>query len=542
MLKARILSSVFLISSITVFFFIGCGNSEEYPNAVDIITQDQQLTKNIIQAALTSTPDIVVNTTLDVEDFDEPLQIKDLPGPDGLVSLREAIIAANHTPGPQVIGFNIPASDPGFNGKVFTINFIHQVDCLCGDGITIDGSYQTVFTGNTNEAGPEIMVSGNNSDFHGFSIYSAHNRIHNIIVNGFSYGIVIAGDDAFDNLITGCFVGTDASGCISVPNSDHGIDIRTASNNRIGGLSIEERNIVSGNEGQGISVSQSASYNIVQGNFVGTDVTGTKVLPNGMASVFIDWETDNNIIGGSQPGARNVICGNNTGIWCWGSGNIIEGNYIGTDCTGKNFLGNHLGINIADPLSIENVIIGNLVSGNTAHGIAVRGKYTTVKENVVSYNDMIGIKIYENAVNNTISRNSVFSNAWLGIDLLGDWVTPNDSGDTDSGPNNLMNFPVIESAKATPGKLIVKGTIDTPDPKTVTIEFFANPVPVPGCDESGYGEGAVFLGETNPNSKGKFTAALPAVAQETLITATATDAHGNTSEFAANIEAKKPGH
>jgi hypothetical protein len=150
-------------------------------------------------------------------------------------------------------------------------------------------------------------------------------------------------------------------------------------------------------------------------------------------------------------------------------------------------------------------------------------------------------------INYTLSQNKIYSNEWWGIDLApneccNDGVTPNDPGDMDMGANNFMNFPVLISAKATPGKLIVKGTIDTPNPKTVTIEFFANPVPDPGGDPSGHGEGAVYLGSDRPNPQGKFTATLPTVTPGTLITATATDAAGNTSEFAANIVAEAPGN
>jgi titin len=86
----------------------------------------------------------------------------------------------------------------------------------------------------------------------------------------------------------------------------------------------------------------------------------------------------------------------------------------------------------------------------------------------------------------------------------------------------------------------VKGTIDTPNPKAVTIEFFANLAPTPGGDPSGHGEGAAFLGVGKANAKGKFTAPLPPMPVGTLITATATDADGNTSEFAENIEAQFP--
>lgn len=130
----------------------------------------------------------------------------------------------------------------------------------------------------------------------------------------------------------------------------------------------------------------------------------------------------------------------------------------------------------------------------------------------------------------------------LGIELAPDYsysegVSPNDPGDIDTGPNDLMNYPVLESALTTPGKLFVKGYIDTPNPKTVTNEYFANPVPDPGGDPSGYGEGAVYLGSKRPNAQSKFTATLPGVAAATLNTATATDAAGNTSEFALNLAA-----
>jgi len=117
------------------------------------------------------------------------------------------------------------------------------------------------------------------------------------------------------------------------------------------------------------------------------------------------------------------------------------------------------------------------------------------------------------------------------------WVTPNDTGDNDTGPNNLMNYPVLTSAMATPGRVVVKGYIDTPNPKKVTLEFFANQAP----DDSDYGEGEIYLGTAKPNANGDFTAALAPVASDMWISATATDSEGNTSEFALSIEAEGPG-
>jgi hypothetical protein len=103
-----------------------------------------------------------------------------------------------------------------------------------------------------------------------------------------------------------------------------------------------------------------------------------------------------------------------------------------------------------------------------------------------------------------------------------------------------MNLPALTSAHATPGRLVVHGEIDTSNPKTVLIEFFANAVPTPGGDPSGHGEGEIFLGTGRPNSRGRFTVPLPPLPVGMLISATATDADGNTSEFARNIVARLP--
>jgi len=173
---------------------------------------------------------------------------------------------------------------------------------------------------------------------------------------------------------------------------------------------------------------------------------------------------------------------------------------------------------------------------NEGDGIFVDAGGNQIETNTIAYNSGTGVTVGD-GTGTAISRNSIFSNGGLGIDLGGDGVTPNDPGDTDTGPNNLQNFPVLTSALVSSGKLVVKGTIDTPNPETVVLEFFANAVPVPGGDPSGYGEGAVFLGSATAAPDGTFSAVLPPVAPGTLISATATDAAGNTSEFAKDIAA-----
>ena len=514
----------------------------------DISINIQNASKTLLPASLSSAPDIIVNTTSDVIDFGDG-RVEDLPGPDGLVSLREAIRAANATPGPQVIGFNIPTTDEGFDGMVFTIKVkpFRPLDSLMDDGNTIDGSTQTSFTGDTNPYGPEIVINGDVDAGGGLTISSAYNVISDLVINGFlnsPHGVGIKHGEAYrahHNLVTRCYIGLNATGGSAIPNDGEGVSLGSAAENN-----MIINNVISGNKGDGISFYEfqglSTQNNVIQGNYIGTDPTGTNLIGNGRCGIGINLKDfpgfiDRNIIGGTEIGEGNIIMGNNRGICITTTdvdGNIIQGNIISKNGTG---------IQLGGPYAVLNhtIITENMITENTYDGIAIQSSGNQVLGNVIAYNGDWGLFIFGLELKNRVSQNSIFSNGYLGIDLGGDGVTLNDPGDVDSGPNEFMNFPVLESAKATHGRLIVKGTIDTHNPKDVTIEFFANPVPVPGGDPSGHGEGAVFLGTDRPNPKGKFTATLPPVDPGTLITATATDAFGNTSEFAANIVAVGPG-
>ena len=133
-----------------------------------------------------------------------------------------------------------------------------------------------------------------------------------------------------------------------------------------------------------------------------------------------------------------------------------------------------------------------------------------------------------------ILSNSIFSNTGLGIDLDPNGVTPNDAGDGDTGPNNLQNFPVLNSSITTGSVIRIRGNLDSAASTDFRIELFEND----SCDASGNGEGETFLGATTATTNGAgiagFDAILTkAVAAGQLITATATDPDNNTSEFSA---------
>jgi hypothetical protein len=253
------------------------------------------------------------------------------------------------------------------------------------------------------------------------------------------------------------------------------------------------------------------------GNYVGTDNTGTAPLYNGENGVFIG--APYNTVGGTQAGARNVISGNaKSGVYIYGAyamRNQVMGNYVGTDASGTKNLGNN-SIGVAIESATNNTVGGtqagarNVISGNEGRGVAIYGV---------------------NATGNGVLSNSIFSNGGLGIDLGADGPTANDAGDADTGPNYLQNFPILTSAKTSATSTTVKGTLNSTPNTTFRVEFFASP--------SGTGDqGKTFRGQksvtTNASGNVSFTfstAVKVGVGQR--ITATATDAYGNTSEFSA---------
>ena len=198
---------------------------------------------------------------------------------------------------------------------------------------------------------------------------------------------------------------------------------------------------------------------------------------------------DNTVIGGSAAGAGNVISGN-------GSDGIVisDGASPGTGTTGTVVQGNLIGVG-SD---------GTTPLGNAAHGVHITtvdanmiGGTAAGAGNTIAHNTWTGVNIQNNsATANSILGNAIHSNGGIGIDLGVDGVTPNDviPGDGDSGPNDLLNFPVISSATESGGSVTVTFDLDVPaNPDQYRVEFFANPS---GADGSGNGEGEVYLSAT----------------------------------------------
>ena len=582
----------------------------------------------------------------------------------GAGSLRQAILDANSNAGQDVIAFNIGSGGPQ------TINITGDLPFIT-DPVTIDAWTQPGFSG-----APLIELAGGGSGgsaYYALRLQSNNNTIRGLIINRFVwYGIYLEPGSS-GNHIEGNWIGTDATGKLNLGMNGNGITVNGGANNLIGGTNAQSRNIISGNTVYGVALF--GSSNTVQGNYIGTDVDGTNAIPNGYsfngtgnyaAGVWVDGSgAIGNLIGGSVPGAGNLISGNVrgiilntgarsnvvqgnivgpnaqgtallsgpkkqiTGIYIYGandnliggtnafarnvisgngdpsqgtegnglyisaaSGNIVQGNFVGTDISGSVSLGNvRSGINLefsGNTNTIGGTVAGsrNIISGNgnigvmiwASQGNIVQGNFigTRVDGSSPLGNGGNGVHIYNGSGNsiggstaasgntiafngygvfvaassgtatgNLIRRNSIFSNSNLGIELFNVncfGCNPfNDVGDGDSGANNLQNFPVLSGASTSGGSISISGTLNTIANSPFTIEFFASP----GLDDTGFGEGKTYIGSTAVVTDGSGNATFNSFFSDAgytgqFITATATDGAKNTSEFSGAVVTDGP--
>lgn len=252
-------------------------------------------------------------------------------GADGLISLREAILAANNTGGADMIGFNIPGPGP------HTIQPTSALPSITGP-TTVDGTTEPDFSGS-----PVVELAGTLAgSVSGLHLVSSDNVVRGLAINRFQDGIVI---DGSRNQITGNYVGVDPTGLLDRGNQVDGVRM-AGDDNVIGGTTPAERNILSANDDEGADTDPGATGNIIIGNYIGVDITGSGPLGNGAPSgpsggVLLDGS--NSRLGGTQPGEANII-----------GYNSPNGVFIGATPTGNAFLGNSifasaaLGIDLAD--------------------------------------------------------------------------------------------------------------------------------------------------------------------------------------------------
>ena len=282
---------------------------------------------------------------------------------------------------------------------------------------TIDGIDPKGATGN-----PFVTIVSNGGAFDGLVLQAGSDKsvIEGLSIEGFGgVGIdLMSGDDTiggstpgagnviFANLQGGVLIESsgnllqrnliEGNGVGASSNQFDGIDIRGASNTIDG-------NVISGNQGDGILIESSASSNLVEGNEIGTDPTGSLRVANGADGIGIQGPF--NVIGGTFPGAANTISGNvHDGILITGdnaTNNQVEGNLIGTNASGNGSLANaDDGVEVQTPF--------NTIGGPVGGAINTVGATTGGDRNIISGNGIVGVMIETTATlveNNAIGTN-----------------------------------------------------------------------------------------------------------------------------------------
>jgi hypothetical protein len=442
------------------------------------------------------------------------------------------------------------------------------------DPVVIDGTTQPGYAGT-----PTVQIDGSllSAAPSGLELATSGSTIRGLAITGFGgNGIVLGGGG--DNVVESCFVGVDVGGATAVGNGTGGVVVGSPGNT-IGGSGPGAGNVISGNGGDGIFIISDG--NVVEGNLIGTDAGGTVSVPNEANGVEVSSPAAiDNRVGGPAPGAGNVVSGNAfTGVQVinGASGTMVWGNFIGTDATGSMALGNGQGVLIKDAsATVGGVAPGtaNVISGNDGSGITVSvadltalafvqgnlvgtdasggnplgnggdGIYVAADThflrlgdisdpaagNVIAHNAGRGVNV-DSPSQVQIMSNSIFANGDLGIDRAPLGVSPSPASDIASG---WLDMPLLEGAESDAGTTTVSGSRTGPAGFEAGIQFFASD----GCDPSGHGEGARFLGQVFLSDLGDgvetFTAVLPvATPVGQVITATAVAEDGSTSEFSA---------
>lgn len=440
-------------------------------------------------------------------------------------------------------GLTISAGNSTVRGLILT-NFSGRAVALTAKGgdVVAGNFIGIVAAGDAirdNGAGVYLGAGSHNNTIGGASVADRN------IISGNVTGVLVD-KEAEETLIQGNYIGTDPAGAVARRNNS-GIDVRSDNTTIIG-------NVVSGTSNDAGITLGSIDIALVQGNLIGTDATGTHAIGNvyGIVTEAANYVT----IGGTTAGERNVISGNDfTAIYLHssGKGTQIYGNFIGTDITGTKRLTNNgdgILIDFNDPHGVNRDTFiggldpgkGNIIAFNGANGIEIKNSTQVASEadgeidsNRIFSNFQKGIVVAKGTVappRYTITRNAIYSNNSLGIDLGDDGVTANDSKGH-VGPNNYQNFPTITAVTTSDTSTKVSGKLKSLPNLLHWVEFFASAE----ADSSGHGEGQTYLGTamvgTDASGNASFdNVELPALpAGQTYITATATDGDGRTSEF-----------
>jgi CSLREA domain-containing protein len=442
-----------------------------------------------------------------------------------------------------VVGLSgmVVAARPAHAVSTFSVNFTADTDDgRCTRLIPTTSSECTLreamnaANSNANAAETDLIrfsIPGNGP--HTISPSSALPTIsQSVTIDGYTEGDATAttDDDAKENILA---KGTKAVLKIELDGTNAG---SANGLNIVNAPAVVVRGLVINNwANRGIEIfGEGASGARIEGNFIGTDVSGSFDQGNRLAGAEVVGASGVTI-GGTTPDKRNLISANGnasnpgSGVFIRGdlsTGTKVEGNLIGTDSDGTVNLGN-AGIGV--------------VVGSAAHSVVGT---QAAGSNVIAFNGLDGVTVLgDSSTGNRILRNSIFSNGGLGIDLQGgtetaSGATANDGGtadDADTGANGLQNKPKLTSAVTITSDgtstTTIEGVLDTKPNQTFTVQFFSN---------SSGNEGKKFIGQKQvpTDADGKVTFSFSpnnAVRAGNKITATATGPEG-TSEFSAPRE------
>jgi hypothetical protein len=393
-----------------------------------------------------------------------------VPNYDGIIiagGASDNTIGATFTPDDISYSTNdgIDITGPGTDGNVVELSADERNG---DDGVKIenraaDNTVEGALIADNRFAGVEIQT-GAAGNIVGGTMASAGDRV---TVNG-TYGVYIHGSGTNGNLVEGDTIGVVYTG---LGGNVDGVEIASgAAGNTVGGTTGAAADVISGNTLDGVQLTDSGPGNVIEGNFLGTDSGGTGPLGNGRAGVTIQGGSTGNIVGGTAPGAANVISANGRyGVWVIDpgtSGNVIEGDFIGTGLGGTQPLGNGFaGVDIQNQASFNTVGgtaagAGNVISANGTYGVLVNGTganfnvvagdfigtnlgatsalgnddgvdvengaadnviggTTTAARNIISGNALDGVQLSSSGINNVVEGN------YVGTDVSGSSAIPN---------------------------------------------------------------------------------------------------------------------
>ncbi|MEL6982085.1 MAG: CSLREA domain-containing protein, partial [Actinomycetota bacterium] len=508
-------------------------------------------------------------------------------GSDPECTLRAAIEEANATAYPDTILFDIPTADANHSGGVWTITLASGLPTIT-DPVTIDGSSQSGYTTTPIISVDGASLPGTTTDGLQLTTGSDGSTIQALALGDFPGNVLeIEGGD--DYLIVGNHLGTDAAGTSAVHDASSAVVfVEQGTNITIGGTTSANGNLIAGgSNGIVIDGTDGVDGVTIQGNRIGTDVTGNVDLSTTFDGIRAEDGALNVVIGGSAAGAGNVIGGTGgQGIQISGEttdGVVIEGNSIGVgldgitalsigdegllvfgggdnisiidnvigntgeagiefdgDSVGGTIQGNRVGLDASDnphPISQHGILLDDGAGNPT--GILVGGTGAgdgNIIANAGSGSSNDGIRQFSTGTN-TFLGNLILNSGGLAIDLDVNGVTTNDAGDVDTGPNGLLNFPVITGIAESGGTLTVDYDLDAPA-GDYRIEFFTTTV----ADPSSHGEAEVFADAatiTHTGSGAESFSTSFTGARADVIAATATEDlgggnYGGTSELSAS--------